>query len=244
MNLQPHIAVSADDIASKVIVCGDPARAARIAAWCENGKQVASNREFQLFNARFNGIDVTICSTGIGAASMLIALEELKQCGVTTIIRVGSAGALQHNIGLGELIIAEGAVRDEGGSLSYLPASYPAVADHALVAGLLSAAKQLQSKYYLGLVRSHDSFYTDQETEICEFWHQRGVLAADMETSALLTVGRFRGLQVASILNNVVLFEQEVKEGIGQFKQVNGSMIEGEKRSAMIALQALTSHRS
>ncbi|ASA57256.1 nucleoside phosphorylase [Vibrio gazogenes] len=239
--IQPHIHVDSQQIAERVIVCGDPARAARIASWCEGGEHLSTNREFSVYSAWFQGVKVTICSTGIGAPSMLIALEELKQCGATHIIRVGSAGALQNHVGLGELIIAEGAVRDDGGSLSYLPQSYPAVADLALTMRLLDVAGKLKAAHHLGLVRSHDSFYTDEEMQICQFWHQRGILAADMETSALLAVGRYRGLKVASVLNNVVLYEQDVQQGIAQFNQAEADMMQGEKLSALIALEALVS---
>ncbi|MDW6094424.1 nucleoside phosphorylase [Vibrio rhizosphaerae] len=237
--IQPHINVQSQQVAERVIVCGDPARAERIAGWCDDGQHLTTNREFSVYSAWFQGVNVTICSTGIGSPSMLIALEELKQCGATHVIRVGSSGALQSQIGLGDLIIAEGAVRDDGGSLSYLPKSYPAVADLALTTRMLDAAGKLGAVHHLGLVRSHDSFYTDEETQICQFWHQRGILAADMETSALLAVGRYRGLKVASVLNNVVLYEQDVQQGIAQFNQAEADMMQGEKLSALIALEAL-----
>lgn len=170
---------------------------------------------------------------------MIIAVEELKQCGVTDVIRVGSAGAMQSNIQLGELIVVEGAVRDEGGSKAYVRSSYPAYASFSLLKALDSYLAAKEARYHLGVVRSHDSFYTDDEEAICEYWNKKGILGADMETSALFTVGRLRGLNVASILNNVVLYQQDVKEGVGQYVDEAQVMMEGERLASYAALEAL-----
>ena len=83
----------------------------------------------------WQGLPITVCSTGIGAPSAIIAMEELRLCGARQFIRVGSAGALQPHIDLGDLIVAEGAVRDDGGSTSYAPIAYPAIADRHLTQG-------------------------------------------------------------------------------------------------------------
>lgn len=237
--IQPHINVSGEQVAQRVIVCGDPDRAKRIATWCDDGVHLSSNREFSVYRGYYYGKEVTICSTGIGAPSALIAMEELLQCGAKYIVRVGSCGALQSNIALGDVVVVEGAVRDEGGSTSYLPLAYPAVADIGLVQALKNETKLHLQQVHYGVVRSHDSFYTDQEVEICHYWHQKGVLAADMETSSLLAVGRFRGLKVASVLNTVVLYEQDVQQGVNDFKLDEKAMAKGEKQSALMALKAL-----
>ncbi|MDW2172897.1 nucleoside phosphorylase, partial [Vibrio sp. 1567] len=72
-----------------------------------------------------------------------------------------------------------------------------------------------------------------------QYWNKKGILGADMETSALFTVGRLRGLHVASILNNVVLYQQDVKEGVGQYVDETKVMMEGEKLASFTALEAL-----
>lgn len=126
MAKQPHIGVDETQISPLVIVCGEPDRANRIAALFDDAEMVSENREYRVFTGNYKGKPVSVCSTGIGAPSMIIAVEELKQCGVTHVVRVGSAGAMQSGIHLGELIIAEGAVRDEGGSKAYVDSSYPA----------------------------------------------------------------------------------------------------------------------
>ncbi|EGQ9973133.1 nucleoside phosphorylase [Vibrio vulnificus] len=240
MSKQPHLCVDETQVAERVIVCGEPDRANRIAALLENAELIAENREYRLFNGEFQGKTITVCSTGIGAPSMIIAVEELKQCGAKYIIRVGSAGAMQPNIALGELIVAEGAVRDEGGSKAYIDAAYPAYASFSLLKGLDGYLQMQTVPYHMGVVRSHDSFYTDDEETLCQYWNKKGILGADMETSALFTVGRLRGLHVASVLNNVVRYQQDVKEGVSQYVNDDDAMMAGEKRASLAALTALS----
>lgn len=240
MSKQPHLCVDETQVAERVIVCGEPDRANRIAVLLENAELIAENREYRLFNGEFQGKAITVCSTGIGAPSMIIAVEELKQCGAKYIIRVGSAGAMQPNIALGELIVAEGAVRDEGGSKAYIDAAYPAYASFSLLKGLDGYLQTQAVPHHMGVVRSHDSFYTDDEETLCQYWNKKGILGADMETSALFTVGRLRGLHVASVLNNVVRYQQDVKEGVSQYVNDDDAMMAGEKRASLAALTALS----
>lgn len=239
MSKQPHICVDESQVAPHVIVCGEPNRASRIALLIDNATLVSENREYRLFSGQYKGKPITICSTGIGAPSMIIAIEELKLCGATHIVRVGSAGAMQTNIQLGDLIVAEGAVRDEGGSKAYVKTAYPAYASYTLLKELDAFLARQSTPCHFGIVRSHDSFYTDDEEQICHYWNKKGVLGADMETSALLAVGRIRGLEVASILNNVVLYSQDVKEGIGLYVNGDQAIMAGEKLAAIAALEAL-----
>lgn len=239
MAKQPHIGVDETQIAPLVIVCGEPDRANRIANLLEHAELVSENREYRIFKGTHKGNAISVCSTGIGAPSMIIAVEELTLCGVTHIVRVGSAGAMQAHIGLGELIVAEAAVRDEGGSAAYVKPTYPAYASFFLLKELDKFLQQQPIPYYFGAVRSHDSFYTDDEQTVCHYWNGKGILGADMETSALFTVGRLRGLNVASILNNVVLYQQDVKEGVGQYVDEADVMMRGERLASLAALEAL-----
>ncbi|WP_375749154.1 nucleoside phosphorylase [Vibrio sp. HN007] len=239
MNKQPHICVDSTQVSEKVIVCGEPDRVNRIASLLEDSELIAENREYRLINGTYKGQKFTICSTGIGAPSMIIALEELRSCGAKYIIRVGSAGALQPNIALGDLILVEAAVRNEGGSKAYVSSEYPAISDIDIIVSLRKNLSSTGHQCHSGIIRSNDSFYTDEESDICRYWNNKGVLGADMETSALLTVGRLRGLKVASILNNVVLYEQDVKEGINEYVDSNDSMMKGEVVAFKAALNAL-----
>ncbi len=132
MAKQPHIGVDETQIAPLVIVCGEPDRADRIANLLEHTELVYKTVNIESSLSIYQGKAISVCSTGIGAPSMIIAVEELKFCGVAHIVRVGSTGAMQSHIGLGELIVAEGAVRDEGGSAAYVKPWYPAYASSSV----------------------------------------------------------------------------------------------------------------
>ena len=126
--LQAHIRLDVSLNIPYALLPGDPARIDHIARHLENVTELAYNREFRSISGTYKGVQVLAVSTGIGGASMGIALEELHGCGVQCAIRIGSCGALQHDIAPGQLVLAEGAVRDDGASAAYLPLSYPAAA--------------------------------------------------------------------------------------------------------------------
>lgn len=237
---QPHINCDENDISENVIVCGDPARVPRIANFGTNVKHVATNREFTVYQTTFNNQYVTVCSTGIGGVSALIAMEELIRCGAKNIVRVGSAGALQSNIKLGDIILVEGAVRHDGASASYVECSYPAIADFYLSSQLRSFLVQKKVNFHSGLVRSHDSFYTDKEDTICAYWSQYGVLGADMETGSILTLGRLRGVRVAALLCNVVEYGADLESSIADYKDSDKLLATSEKNASIVALEAIT----
>lgn len=236
---QPHIQCRKEDVAKMVILPGDPARVDRVSKYLDEYSEIANNREFKSVKGKYKGTDISIVSTGIGGASACIALEELIACGGEYFIRIGSLGAYQENIDIGDLIIAEGAVREEGASKMYIGENYPAVANMEIVEKLKRKALELNYPHHLGLVRSHDSFYIDNENDVVEYWSQKGVLGGDMETATLITLGRLRGVKVGSILNNVVLYKDNVKDGINNYVEANNMAEEGEKREIILALETL-----
>lgn len=242
MSLLAHLQCRPEQIAERVVVCGDPARVDRVARQLDDVVPLGQNREFRLANGRFNGQPITVCSTGIGAPSAVIALEELVQAGVRQLIRVGSAGSLQPRVGLGDLLVVEAAVRDDGASLAYLPAEYPACADLALQQVLIDVIRGAGHPLHHGLVRSHDAFYRDDEAEVCARWQRRGILGADMESGALLAVGRYRGVRVAAVLCTVVAWQQGVQEGVADFAAAEPPALTeaGEALAIHAALRALT----
>ena len=202
---QPHIDCSVGDISPLVILPGDPARVERIASFLENPGEIAFNREFRTVTGDYRGINITVTSTGIGGPSMVIALEELINCGGKFFIRTGSCGACQPEIAIGDLVISTGAVREEGASHMYLPPEYPAVGDMEMIRLASDFCRTEEFTFHQGITRSHDSFYIDDETEKMAFWSRRNVLASDMETASLYAVASLRGVRALSILNNVVL---------------------------------------
>lgn len=238
-NIQPHIRCTKDDAAEYAILPGDPGRVDRIKTFLENTKDVAYNREFKTITGYYKGIKIMVTSTGIGGPSTCIAVEELRKIGVKTMIRVGSCGALQKNIKLGDIIIASGAVRDEGTTDTYIGKDYPAVPDTEVMINLLKSAEELNYKYHSGIIRSHDSFYTDNEDDIDDFWSEKGVLGADMESSPLFVIGGLRGLKTASVLNVVVEYNNELDNGINDYVDGENETMMGENHEILTILETI-----
>ena len=138
---QPHLLVDEDDVHDIALIPGDPGRVDRIANHCEDSTLVAENREYKLVNATYEGRDLTICSTGIGCPSAAIAIEELSNVGVETFVRVGTTGALQSDIEIGDMVVATGAAKNEGTTKRYEAVEYPAVPDYHVLSALVDAAE-------------------------------------------------------------------------------------------------------
>ena len=235
---QPHIALDEGLGISYAILPGDPARIDRIREFLEEPRELAYNREFRSLRGRYKGVDILALSTGIGGCSAGIAVEELRNIGVRAAIRVGSCGALQEGIALGELIVVTGAIRDDGASKAYLPDIYPAYADIELVGCILDAARALGVPHREGVAHSHESFYHDEADAQSAYWSSKGALGADMESAALLTIGRLRGVKAASILNNVVLYGADTADAIGDYADGAEAAARGERDEIRVALEA------
>lgn len=236
---QPHIRLLPDPRLRCAILPGDPARIDRILPFLEEARELAFHREYRSAAGYYKGVKILALSTGIGGTSMGIAVEEMRRIGIQWAVRIGSSGALQEKVGLGDLVIAGGAVRDDGASRAYVPEIYPAVPDPNLLQACLRAARKQGYRYHLGIVRSHDSFYTDMEEQICDKWSAHGVLASDMETAALFTVGMLRGMRTGSILNNVVRYHDDSAEGINAYEEGEKLAAAGERAEILTALEAL-----
>lgn len=239
--LQPHIKLSKAQKADYAILPGDPNRVTRVMELLDNPIELAYNREFKSAMGYYKGVPILVTSTGIGGASTGIAVEELNNIGVKTLIRIGSCGALRDGIKLGSLIIGNGAVRDDGASRSYVEEKYPAVPDTKLLFNIIEACEALKFKYYCGIIRSHDSFYTDNEEEIDKHYGDLQVLGADMESAALFTIGTLRGMKTASILNVVVESNGSLDEGINNYTDMVNETSKGEKNEILAALEAIYS---
>lgn len=234
--VQPHIQLSSDMDVSKAILVGDPARLDILKTFLENAHEVTYNREFRSVVGYYKSTKVLGLSTGVGAPSAVIAIEELAQIGVKEAIRVGSAGAYQDGIELGQLLIATGVVRDDGLSKQYVPVNYPAVPSLRLIH---LVKKYAQDKTWFGIIRSHDGFYMDDNAETEAYWSHFGVLGADMESGAVMTVGDLRGVETLSILNNVVLWQGDLQEGVNNLVNEGEIVAQGERDSLQLALDIL-----
>lgn len=239
MNMQPHIRCSEEDGAKYAILPGDPARVDRIREYLEDVREIAFNREHKSISGTYKGVRVMAVSTGMGGASTGIAVEELHNIGVEAMIRIGSCGALQKDIHIGELLLIHGAVRDDGASRSYVEGVYPAVPDTGLLMCMLEAARDMKLAFHVGKCRSHDSFYTDREDEIDAYWHKMGILGADMETAALFTIGGLRGVRTGSILNTVSLYGGDLGEEINGYVEGGQGADQGEKNEILLALETI-----
>lgn len=235
---QPHIQLDESINAKYALLPGDPARLDRISPFLENVQELKFNREYRSLIGEYKGVRILAMSTGIGGASMAIAVEELSRIGVKAMIRIGSCGTLQSQVNVGDLIIANGAVRDDGASQTYIDPTFPAVPDTGLMLACIQAAQENSLPYHVGIARSHDSFYTDFEDEIDAYWSTQGVLGCDMETATLFTVGHLRGVKTASILNNIVPYAMDTLESIGNYVENAELTMKGEKNEILTALEA------
>ena len=139
---QPHIQLDESLNVRYAILPGDPRRAERIASHMSEVEDLGMNREYRSLVGSYRGARILAMSTGMGGVSTGIAVEELHNIGVTHAIRIGSCGALQTDIAPGELLIAAGAVRDDGTSRAYVREGYPAVPDTELLLALRASARR------------------------------------------------------------------------------------------------------
>jgi uridine phosphorylase len=210
-DVQYHLGVAPGDVAESVLLPGDPDRVDTIVDVWDDGETVAEHREYRTATGTHRGTPVSVTSTGIGSPSAAIAVEELARVGADTLVRVGSCGAIQPEIDLGDLVITSGGVRQEGTSAEYVREEYPAVADHAVVAALVAAAEELGYDYHVGPTASTDSFYAGQSREGFRGFRARdaeerieelrraGVLNFEMEASAILTLAGVYGLRAGAV---------------------------------------------
>ena len=211
--LQYHIRCKPGDVGEVVLLPGDPGRVESIAKLLDGPRLIARNREFTTYSGGLDGQMVSVCSTGIGSPSTAIAVEELAAIGAKTFIRVGTTGSIQKDVHFSDLVIATAAVRDEGTTPSYVPMSYPAVADFELLSALVAAARAANQRAHAGIVRSHDALYTDlhaarmprrEELEgALKVWHRARVLCNDMESSTIFVICALRNLRGGSVLTVV-----------------------------------------
>ncbi len=215
--IQYHIGIKQNEIGEYVILTGDPKRIDAIAKMLDSYKEVGYNREFRTVTGYITGynsekIKISVVSTGIGCPSAAICIEELINIGAKVLIRIGTAGSLQPNIKVGDIVIATATVREDGTTKQYVPKIYPAVSNIKVVNSLIEAAEKLNVKYHLGITHCKDAFYTElpeitplkeENEKNWKVWQRSNVLATEMESSALFVIGSIRKVSVGTILKIV-----------------------------------------
>ncbi len=195
VGMQYHVKVKPGDVGRYVLLPGDPGRVERIASFLDDPYFISSNREHMVYGGYLNGENVTVVSTGMGCPSTAIAVEELIKVGAETFIRVGTCGAMQPELKVGDVAIVTGAIRDEGTTRQYLPIEYPALADTKVVNALVNAAEKIGIDYHLGVSHTKDSFYAEVEMERMPMaevlkirwkaWVAGGAVCSEMEAAAV-----------------------------------------------------------
>lgn len=214
---QYHIPASYGEVGKYCIIPGDPGRCEKIAQYFDDPVYLDTNREFCIWNGTLLGEKVSVCSTGIGGPSTAIAVEELTACGVETFIRVGTCGGIDLDVKAGDIVIANGAVRQDGTSLEYAPAIFPAVPSTDVLFALAEAAKGENHDSHIGVVQAKDSFYgqhrpakmptSSQLLSQWDAWKKLGVKGSEMESGTLFVVASLLKVRAGAVFS--VVWNQE-----------------------------------
>lgn len=211
---QIHLRAEAGDYAPLVLMPGDPVRARRIAerfdGGIDNARLVNENRGLSGWTGTYRGRPVSVQSTGMGTPSFSIVAEELLRLGARQLIRVGTCGGIAPDIRTGDLVIALSAVPADGATRTYLHGDpYAPTADFALTHALYHAAQEAGIPVWVGPVASVDVFY-NPDPDYTTKWRDRGVLAFEMEASALFYLAARAGIQGACMLTVSDVLSEEV----------------------------------
>ena len=219
----PHISAKPGDFGKTVLMPGDPLRSQFIAEnFLENPVLVNNVRGVQGYTGTYKGVKVSVMASGMGMPAIGIYSHELfTGYGVDNIIRVGSAGSIQENIHLYDLVIAQGACTDSNWAKQFhLPGTFAPIASWELLTEAVKAADARGATYHVGNVNSSDVFYGDHEgvpegLDSVYGLKKMGVMALEMEAAALyMNAARYgkRGLCICTISDHVLTGEETSSE--------------------------------
>ena len=218
-----HIGFDGSHGAGYAILPGDPGRVEKIACHLDAPRFYHQNREYTTWLGGLGGQNVLVMSTGMGGPSTAIAVEELFQTGVHTYIRVGTCGGMAEKVVAGDVVIATGAIRQDGTSREYVPIEFPAVADLSVVNALVRGAGGIGATWHAGVVQCKDSFYGQHSPDRMpisyelkdkwQAWIRAGCLASEMESATLYIVAQILGARAGCVLN-VVWNQERVAKGL------------------------------
>ncbi|MEL6500735.1 MAG: nucleoside phosphorylase [Cyanobacteria bacterium J06623_1] len=198
-----------------VILSGEPERSHYIAqTYLENVKLLSQYRGLNSYLGNLpSGKPMLVATSGMGAPSLSIVVNELVQVGIKQFIRVGTCGSIQPGVAVGDLVISQASLCRQGAALDIAPPEYPAVADPFLTVALVKAARQLDIIHHLGITASVDSFYEGQERTdssanpqlqpwlqgITDSYRQLNILNYEMEVGTLFKMAGVYGFQAACV---------------------------------------------
>lgn len=211
-----YLGAEKETISPYVIFSGDPWRVEVLKKYLDNPNHVAFLREFNTYTGTYKGVKISVTSTGIGAPSAAIAMEEMYEAGMTTAVRMGTAMSLNDDM-LGHFIIPIAAMRRESTSKTYVEESYPAVADIDLVNIMNQTVKDFGKRFLNGINCTMDGFYSQMHdskfSKECgidmlkkfEELKKLNVTGVDMESACMLTLGRLMGVKTCIVTMATVL---------------------------------------
>lgn len=190
-----------DDVGDRAILVGDRGRVRLIATYLDDPQWLNEDRGLTTVTGGYRGARITVSAFGMGAPIAVVVMHELAELGVRAVLRLGTVMVLPP-ARLGDLVLADAALRGEATSATYVPSGYPASGDFALGGAVRRTVAALDRRLLAGLVASYDGFYTElfplPEGRAAQL-QGLGTVALDMETSAVLAVGRALGVRAASL---------------------------------------------
>ncbi|MDE1163347.1 MAG: nucleoside phosphorylase [Acidobacteriaceae bacterium] len=206
----PHLPCKRGELPAAVLFPGDPGRVDRFATLLDGFRIVGQNREYRIGVGKYRGVELGVCSTGIGGPSTEIAMVEAAGLGCRYALRVGGTGALRAEIPLGALLVVNKALRGGGAASFYAAGDIAATADPAILAALQFAASQRGVEPIRATVASTDSYYLAQGRPVAQIasdpeallaqYRERGADALDMEAETVLVVGKAVGMHAGALL--------------------------------------------
>ncbi|MEG0899262.1 MAG: nucleoside phosphorylase [Oscillospiraceae bacterium] len=211
-----YLKADKESVSKYVIFSGDPFRVEMLSKNLENPIHVAFSREFNTYTGMYKGVKVTVTSTGIGAPSAAIAMEEMYNCGMKVAVRMGTVMGLKDDM-LGKMFIPTASMREEATSRTYAPLSFPAVADFELIDCMKKSANGIGRDVITGINCTMDGFYSQMKesrlsnemgtdnSETFKMLKKYNIRGVDMESSCMLVLANLMGIKACVVTMTTVL---------------------------------------
>ena len=226
----PHMTAKVGDVAETVLLPGDPLRAKFIAeTFLEDAVQFNAVRNIFGYTGTYKGKRVSVMGTGMGCPSIgIYSYELIHGYGCKNLIRIGSAGALNPNVKVKDLVFGMGSCTTSNYVRQFrLPGDYSCICSYELLEKAVAAAKEKNLRYHVGNLLCSDMFYTPNMPEIGTSWSDMGVLAVEMESAALYSNAAAAGVNALCIvtisdsdITGHAMTAQERQEGFTDMMEV------------------------